>query len=348
MRSSSRFHSGCHGAAAFLLSIIGTVALLGASIPARSADTSADAEPLPQAAVSALNRVAGGVHPGFRANHAKGVLVTGHFTASKEASGLSKAAHLKPGADVPVLVRFSNPTGIPNLPDADPNASPHGMAIRFTLPDKATTDIVALSASSFPVATPEEFVELQRAVADSQSSSAKPTPIEAFLAKHPKALAWVQTPRPAPVSFGTLAFYGVNAFKFTNAAGTARYGRYQILPVAGEHPLPEAELKSAKPDYLMQEIQERVTKSPVSFRLQVQLAEPGDELNDATVAWPASRKVLVLGTLTLDGVAKDQVETQRSIMFTPLALTDGIEASQDPVLNFRPLAYAISFLQRAQ
>ena len=347
MRVSSHFHSGCRHSV-FFFSIITAGAALCLSAPAMPAEEAANAEPLPQAAVTALNRVAGGAHPGFRANHAKGVLLTGRFTASKEASGLSKAAHLKHGADVPILVRFSNGTGVPDLPDADPNASPHGMAIRFTLPDSSSTDIVAISANSFPVATPEEFVELLNAIADSRTSSAKPPPIQAFLAKHPKADAWAHTPRPQPASFGTLAFYGVNAFKFTNAAGAARYGRYQIVPGAGEHALPESELKTAKPDYLMEEVRQRVVKSPVTYQLRVQLAEPGDVLDDGSVAWPSSRKTLTLGTLTLDGVAKDQVGEQRGIMFTPLALVDGIEPSTDPILLFRPLAYAISFLQRAQ
>ena len=77
-------------------------------------------------------------------------------------------------ASVPVLVRFSDPTGVPNLPDADPNASPHGMAIRFQLPDGSSTDIVSISANSFPVSTPEDFVAMLQAVAHSGADVAKP------------------------------------------------------------------------------------------------------------------------------------------------------------------------------
>jgi catalase len=77
--------------------------------------------------VDALNTLSGGPHAGFRANHAKGILVEGTFTPAPTAPELSEAPHL--AATVPVLVRFSDPTGVPNLPDTDPNASPHGMAI---------------------------------------------------------------------------------------------------------------------------------------------------------------------------------------------------------------------------
>jgi catalase len=308
-----------------------------------------DGQPLPFAAVAALNRLAGGPHPGYRANHAKGILLTGHFTAASGADAVSKAGHFKTKTVVPVLVRFSDPTGVPDLPDGSPNASPHGIAIRFTLPDGSTTDIVAISATSFPVATPEEFVQMLTAVADSKGVTTHPNPIENFLAQHPKAAAWVQTPRPAPTSFATLAYYGINAFKFTNDAGATRYGRYQILPIAGEQALGDAELKAAGSDYLMEEIRLRMRKGlPSGFRLQVQLSDPGDPVNDGSSPWPATRKTSELGVLTLDGVVQDQVGEQKRIMFTPLALTDGIEPSDDPVLLFRPLAYGVSFQQRAQ
>ena len=303
--------------------------------------------PLPQAAVAALNRLSGGPHAGFRANHAKGVLLTGHFKAAPGAAALTKAAHLQPGRSVPVTVRFSNGTGVPDLPDADPNASPHGMAIRFALPGGSSTDIVAISASSFPVATPEDFVALLTAIADSGPKAPKPAPIERFMSEHPKAAAWAQTPRPPPESFATLAFYGVNAFKFTNKAGQSQFIRYQILPAAGEHALSVDAAKGASRDYLMDEIRRRVVQHPARFRLVAQIAEAGDAVDDPSATWPASRRTVELGVLTLDGVVKDQVAEQKKLMFTPLALTDGIEPSRDPVLLIRPAAYGVSFAQRA-
>lgn len=326
------------------------IATIPFAMAAAAADLSGNdsSVPLPQAAVAALNRVAGGPHPGYRANHAKGVLLTGYFTATKDAASVSKAAHLQPNRKVPVLVRFSDPTGIPNLPDADPHASPHGMAIRFTLPDGSSTDIVALSASYFPVAKPEQFVELTNAIADSPPGTKSPTPVDVFMKSHPKADAWAHVSRPPPQSFATLGFFGINAFKFTNAAGLTRFGRYLIVPEAGEQALSPEQAKAATPDYLMNEIQQRVAKGPVTFRLRVQLASPGDPTDDPTVVWPAGRPVADLGTITIDGVAKDQVGEQKRIMFTPLALVDGIAPSNDPILLIRPAAYAVSFAQRAR
>jgi catalase len=315
---------------------------LGFAAPAIDTMAQEEPKPLPAALVEALNKTSGGPHAGFRANHAKGVMATGTFTPSTKAKSLSKAPHfMKP---VPVTVRFSNGTGVPNMPDADPNASPHGMATRFHLADGSTTDIVAISANSFPVSTPEDFLALLQAVAASGPDAAKPTPIEKFLSMHPAAMKFVTTPRPAPESFGTLAFFGVNAFKFTNAKGQASYIRYQILPVAGERALPEN--AGPAPNFLMEELPTRLAKAPVKFRLLAQVANEGDKVNDPTEVWPASNKVIELGVITLNKAVKDQSEAQRQILYNPVALPAGIEPSEDPVLAMRFPAYAVSYGQR--
>jgi catalase len=318
---------------------------LGNGVAAIAADTpSAQPTPLPVALVDALNKLSNGPHPGFRANHAKGVMVEGTFTPSPSAASFSKAPHFAKG--VPVLVRFSDTTGVPNLPDADPNASPHGIAIRFKLPDGGFTDIVSISANAFPVATPEDFLAFLQAAAQSGPGTAKPTPVEKFLSTHPAAVKFLGTPRPAPVSFATLAFYGVNAFKFTNAKGVSHYARYQIIPVAGEHALSDAEAKKADPNYLMDELPKRIAKGPVKFRLLAQVANEGDPVNDGTAVWPDDRRLISLGTISLTTTVADQVTAQKSIMFSPLNLQAGIEPSADPVLLARPAAYGVSFSQR--
>jgi catalase len=322
-----------------------------AAPPAADAPAAADAppaaeKPLPVALVDALNKLSGGPHKGFRANHAKGIMVEGVFTPDPAAPSFSKAPHFR--RRVPILVRFSDPTGVPTLPDADPNASPHGMAIRFKLPDGGYTDIVSLSANAFPVATPEDFLAFLQAAGASGADAPKPTPIEKFLEKHPAAVIFVSTPRPPPVSFATLEFYGVNSFRFVNADGLAHYARYQIAPAAGEHALSPDEAKQADPNYLMDELPARLAKGPVKFQLLAQVADPGDAINDPTVTWPQDRKLVPLGTLSLTTMAKDQVNAQKLIMFSPLNLQAGIEPSEDPVLLARPAAYGVSFSQRIQ
>ncbi len=115
-----------------------------------------------------------GLHPGFRPAHAKGVLLTGTFTPAPEAKSLTKAPHIT-RESTPVIVRVSNSTGIPLLPDNDPNADPRGLAIRFQLAEHVHTDIVSHSTDGFPTRTGQEFLEFLQAAAASSASTQSPS-----------------------------------------------------------------------------------------------------------------------------------------------------------------------------
>jgi catalase len=340
----TRFHQVVVACLVVLSNMYGTpVAAEGTAVA--GGEAAPGVTPLPIALVDAFNKLSDGQHKGFRANHAKGVMLEGSFTPSRDAPAFSKAQHFS--KTVPIVVRFSDATGVPTLPDADPNASPHGIAIRFKLPDGTYTDIVSISANAFPVATPEEFLAFLQAAGASGPGVAAPKPIETFLGTHPAAVKFVTTPRPPPVSFATLAFYGVNAFKFTNDRGVSHYARYQIIPLAGERALSEADAKLAAPNYLMDELPVRLAKAPVKFQLFAQVAEDGDAIDDATAVWPPERKRVLLGTISVRKMLPEQTAAQRAIMFSPLNLLAGIEPSADPILLARPPAYGVSFSRRS-
>jgi catalase len=286
-----------------------------------------------------------GEHPGFRPAHAKGTLLSGIFIPSEEAKSLSRAPHFR-RESTPVTVRFSNSTGVPLIPDNDPNANPRGMAIRFHLADRVHTDIVSHSTDGFPTHTGDEFLEFLRALAATGFSKPSPNPLEIFLGSHPAALAFVQTPKPAPSSFARETYYGVTAMKFSNEAWAARYGRYRIVPEAGNDHLDQAAAAAKDPNYLFDEIKQRIAKGEVKFRIAVQLAEEDDEVNDATIHWPADREVLGIGTLVLAAPVPDDAQEQKHIIFDPIPRVDGIDASDDPLLELRAAIYLLSGRRR--
>lgn len=302
-------------------------------------------KPVTEQLVDTLTKLAGGPYKGYRANHAKGIMVTGSFAPAASASGLSKAPHLQTTSS-PVTVRFSNATGVPNIPDADGNGFPKGIAIRFQLADGSYTDIVSISVNGFPAATPEDFLGLLNAVAASGPNTAKPSPIEQYLDSHPAAFKFVTTPKPAPVSFATQAFYGVNAFQFTNAKGESHYGRYQIMPLAGQQSLSAEQASKSTPNYLMDELPARLKTAEVKYRISVQLAEKDDVINDPTAVWSENNPKVELGILTLKAVVADSQQVEKTLMFNPLVLPDGITPSDDPILLARPSAYAVSYGRR--
>ena len=302
----------------------------------------AEDQPIEQQLVDAMNKVFG-VHPGFRTNHAKGIVAEGNFKASPEAAGLSRAA-LFNGSPIPVTVRFSDATGIPNIPDGSANANPHGMAIKFHLPNGADTDMVINSLKFFPVATGEDFRDLLLALAESPPNAPKPTKFEQFAASHPSvpaAFATVSTPD----SFADEEYYSIDAFVFVNATGARQAVRYQMIPERVVH-LAAADAAKQPPNFLMDELPERLKHGPVTFHLKGQLATAGDSTKDPTIAWPNDRKSVELGVLTIDKVVADSAEAEKKLLFLPGALTEGIEKSDDPLIDIRDGAYALSFSRR--
>jgi catalase len=278
-----------------------------------------------------------GKHPGFRPAPAKGIMLSGEFTPSPDASTLTRAPHAL-RASTPVTVRFSNSTGVPLIPDTDPDANPRGMAIRFHLAEHVHTDIVAHSTDGFPVRTGDEFLEFLQAL-----GTGDPT---GFLGGHSAALAFVQTPKPAPSSFARESYFGVTAMRFTGAQGSVRFGRYRILPEAGNDHLSQDETAARSANYLFDEIAERIAAGPISFRVAVQVAAEGDIVDDATIHWPEERPVETLGTLTLNALVDESEAAQKQIIFDPIPRVDGIDPSDDPLLELRAAVYLISGRRR--
>src|SRR6185295_18186458 len=259
--------------------------------------TSTIANPaLAQQLLDALDALSG-LHPGFRPAHAKGLMCSGTFTPSPEAAKLTRAPHARKPS-TPVTVRYSNSTGVPTIADNDPARSgPRGLAIRFHLADHVHTDIVAHSTNGFSVRTGEEFLEFLRAAAAAGAN--KPEAMGAFLAAHPAARRFVETPKPIPTSFAREAFFAVTSFKFIDVEGVGRHGRFRIRPEEGAEYLSEGQAAAKHSDFLFAEIRPRLAKAPVRLGVFVQMAGDGDDVTDSTVAWPEDRPEVAFGTITL-------------------------------------------------
>lgn len=322
---------------------LGTVIALtlASTSPAAVAD---DGASLGERLVDVMNQLFG-QHPGLRPMHAKGLVVEGSFTPSGAGAALSEAALLQ-GAPTPVTARFSDATGLPAIPDGNPNANPHGLGVRFHLADGGEMDIVSNSLKFFPVATGEEFLGLLQAVAASGPDAAKPTPLERFVADHPTVpRAFASTATPA--SFARERYNGVNAFVLVDAAGQRRPFRFRLAPVAGEAHLSAEDAAKQAPDFLVDEMRAELGRGPVRYRLLAQLAKPGDPTADASQAWPDDRELVDLGEIALTRPAADNAAAEKELMLLPGNLPDGIETSDDPMIDVRDETYAVSFGRRS-
>jgi catalase len=297
--------------------------------------------------VDSIDELTGGPHDGLRAVHARGTLCSGTFAAAPDASTLSTAAFLSE-ASVPVTARLSNGSGNPHLPDGD-RLDGRGLAVKMHLPGDRSYESVTVSIPLFFVNTPEGFLEFTRArVPDPETGQPDAEKLGAYLGAHPETGAALPAILPAlgpPVSYATLRYNSLHAFALVDEAGERRWARLSWVPEAGEERLPEEEIESAAPDYLQTELAERIAAGPVRFRFVATLAGEGDSLVDPTLPWADDRETVELGTLELTELLPAE-KPGDVYVFDPMNLCDGIEPSEDKVLQARTHAYSVSIERR--
>jgi catalase len=295
----------------------------------------------PERAVDAINARFG--RHQARALHAKGTLCKGRFTATPDGGRLTRAGHMQ-GEPVEATVRFSNGSGDPASGDNELDV--RGMAVKLYLADGSRTDISAQTVSRFPVRTPDAFVALVRA---NDPGVARFWRMPLFLATHPDAISALRAGAAGlkpPVSYATCSFHALHAYKWLDADGGERWVRYHWVPEAGEASLKKDEAEERGPDYLQDEIRDRLAREPVRFTLEVQMAGDGDKVHDPTAVWPEDRERVAVGTLEVTGLETERETGGDVVVFDPGRVTDGIELSDDPILRFRSPAYSVSVERR--
>jgi catalase len=287
-----------------------------------------------------------GTHPGFRRNHAKGLGVSGFFESNGNGVRLSKASVFRQGR-VPVIGRFSLSGGQPYAADRPEVA--RGLALQFSSPDGEVWRTAMINLPVTPFRTPEGFYDLLFASKpDPDTGKPDPAKMEAFLARHPETVQALKVIKSQPVSSGfeNSTFHGLHAFRFSNAEGKTIPVRWLLTP---EQPFEAAGTDPAarEKNYLFDALIARIHRQPLRWHLIVIVGQPGDPTNDATVAWPAEREQVDVGTLTLDRAESDDTSAATDINFDPLVLPAGMAPSDDPLLSARSAVYSQSYTRRA-
>jgi catalase len=295
----------------------------------------------PRAFLDSFNK-AFGRHPGFRTNHAKGVAVAGWFDSSGNGRELSKATVFAPGR-TPVLGRFSTAGGNPHI--ADVPAAGRGLGLAFGFPGTQQWRMATLNLPVFPDNSPQSMYDRLTAQAVI-AGTGKPDPaaMTRFYATHPPAAAAMTILKehsPSP-GFADSVFSGLNAFYFVSESGVRAPVRWSLTPL--QHALPP--LSGPGPNALFDPLVRQLRAGPLRWRLMLTVGTREDPTHDATLPWPADRRTVDAGLLTLDSVATEAPGNARDINFDPLVLPPGIEPSDDPLLSARSAVYAASYRRR--
>ena len=299
----------------------------------------------PSRLVDAFER-AGGKYDGYRRSGAKGVCAVAEFVGSAEGRALSSASAFS-GKPVPVIARFSMGGGNPKA--ADNARSQRNLALQFDLPGGESWQMGNISAPVFGAATPEQLLgRLESLAPDAETKKPNPDRIKAFADANPEVLLQGKhfASQPVPASFGQVNYWGVHGFAFVNAAGQKQWGKWVFEPAGGTQGLSDDEAKAKGPDFLFDELRQRVAAGGVAFDFKLQLAQAGDRIDSAVTPLPEDRRKVTLGRLTIKSVAPDAGGPCLTITYNPMVLPKGIEPSTDPMLAARASPYVVSLGRR--
>jgi len=275
---------------------------------------------------------------GHRRNHAKGICFTGVFESNGSGAEISRAQVFSKG-QYPALGRFNLGTTNPDASDLEVRV--RGLGLQISTPDGGVWRSAMINAPFFAVSTPTEFYELLNA-----AGSKAPDAMKNFAAAHPEFGPfgnWATTGTWTP-SYAEEPYNGLNAFNFVDKSGAERAVRWSLMPQAQVTPITKADFdKLGGPNYLEQDIVQRVTKEPQRWTMTVTVANPGDPVADPTKVWPADRRKIEVGTLVVQKIEPEVDGACRDITFDPTVLPDGIKVSDDPFPAARSAAYAKSY-----
>lgn len=283
-----------------------------------------------------------GKFEGYRRSGAKGICASGEFVGSAEGRRLSSASAFS-GQPVPVVARFS--VGGANPKAGDNAKTQRNMALQFNLPNGEQWLMGNISSPVFGAASPQQFIGLLASrQPDPATKMPDPAKVKAFNDANPEVLLQGKhfASQPVPASFGAVNYWGVHAFGFVNDSGAKQFGKWLFEPVAGLQGLTDDEAKAKGPSFLFDDLRQRVKEGKVAFNFNLELAQAGDKIDNATVPLPEGRQKVNLGTLRITSVADDAAGPCLTVNYNPLVLPRGVEPSADPMLAARAAPYAVS------
>ena len=287
-----------------------------------------------------------GKSEGFRRSGAKGICAMGEFVGTADARALSTSSAFS-GRPVPVVVRFSVGGANPKAPDN--TKGQRNLALQFNLPNNELWQLGNISSPVFGAVSPQQFLgRLASLQPDPATKAADPAKVKAFADANPEVLLQGKyfASQPVPASFGAVNYWGVHAFGFVNASGAKQFGKWVFEPAGGVQGLTDDEAKAKGLSFLFDDLRQRVKDGLVAFDFNLELAQPGDKIDNATVPLPEGRKKVNLGKLKVMSVSEDAGGACVTITFNPMVLPKGVEPSADPMIAARAAPYAVGLGRR--
>jgi catalase len=310
--------------------------------------------------------------PGTRWAHSHGLGVLGHFVASEVAKDFCVAEHFRGGL-IAVTARFSNGSSDAVRHDQQPDT--RGLAVKFHFDDGTDYDLLSMTLGVFGANTREEFLKvskafvpkpvkpiswLRRHILDPLMLRQAPPPfppgvtssggpgLAQYAGSHEFARAFVLEAGLAqvPTSWARTEYHAVHTFVVVAPDSERRFVRFSWQPVDGVFPVPPSEIAGKSDEFLTAEMRARLAQTPARFTLKMDIADPGDAVDDPSTPWPVARRSVRMGTLYIEQLADAEKIDVEKMSFNPMRLTGGIEPSGDEILRARGEIYQLGCQER--
>jgi catalase len=293
-----------------------------------------------------------------RVVHARGAGAHGYFEAygtvgSETVSKYTRAKLFQQkGKRTPVFVRFSSVIHGGHSPET--LRDPRGFATKFYTED-GNWDLVGNNLKIFFIRDAMKFPDLVHAF--------KPDPITNrqdgerifdFIGNTPEALHMITflfSPWGIPANYRQMQGSGVNTYKWVNAAGEGVLVKYHWEPLQGIKNLTQAlaeDIQGKNFNHATQDLYEAIEKGEFpEWELCVQIMSDDDHLEldfdplDDTKLWPPEQfPFLPVGKMTLNKNPENYFAEVEQAAFGTGVLVDGLEFSDDKMLQGRTFSYS--------
>lgn len=287
-----------------------------------------------------------------RVVHAKGWGAHGVLRITGDISKYTKAKCLQPGAQTPMIARFSTVAG--ELGAADAERDVRGFALKFYT-EEGNWDLVGNNTPVFFVRDPYKFPDfIHTQKRHPKTNLRSPTAMWDFWSLSPESLHQVtilMSDRGLPVSPMHMNGYGSHTYSLWNDAGERFWVKFHFKTRQGHafHTNQEAELEIGKTRESYQEaLYGAIDRGSFpSWRVQVQIMPELDAEKtpynpfDLTKVWPhADYPPIEIGVFELNRNAENYFAEIEQAAFSPSNIVPGISFSPDKMLQARVFAYA--------
>lgn len=293
-----------------------------------------------------------------RVVHARGAGAHGYFESygmvgNEPVSKYTRAKLFQEkGKRTPVFVRFSSVTHGGHSPET--LRDPRGFAVKFYTED-GNWDLVGNNLKIFFIRDAVKFPDLIHAFKpDPVTNRQDGERIFDFISNTPEALHMITflfSPWGIPANYRQMQGSGVNTYKWVNQEGQAVLVKYHWEPLQGIKNLTQAEAEQVQGknfNHATQDLYEAIEKGEFpQWELCIQIMSDDEhaELDfdplDDTKIWPIDKfPFLPVGKMTLNRNPENYFAEVEQAAFGTGVLVDGLEFSDDKMLQGRTFSYS--------